>query len=156
MPFIITGMKWDRCESQLCFVLLWLPPTTLMFLQCRTGPGFFSILKFSPMTVCIFQASRIAEDKCHDHFPDHVLCSFMGHLGSKISPETQKMESMGGREKGDCKALSVLPHQIIQSNKIWCQNNLCANLCLEEALRSMQKVVQHNAAKRCRNNTKLW
>lgn len=100
MPFIITGMKWDRCESQLCFVLLWLPPTTLMFLQCRTGPGFFSILKFSPMTVCIFQASRIAEDKCHDHFPDHVLCSFMGHLGSKISPETQKMESMGGTGEG--------------------------------------------------------
>lgn len=80
MPFIITGMKWDRCESQLCFVLLWLPPTTLMFLQCRTGPGFFSILKFSPMTVCIFQASRIAEDKCHD-LPLSLIMSFVPSWG---------------------------------------------------------------------------
>lgn len=153
MAFIITGMKWDRCKSQ-----LWLPPTTLMFLQCRTGPGFLSILKFSPMTVCIFQAPRIAEDKCHD-LPLSLIMSFVPSWGiweARYHQKLRRWKAWGGREKGDCKALSVLPHQIIQSNKIWCQNKLCANLCLEEALRSMQKVVQHNAAKRCRNNTKLW
>lgn len=152
------GMRWDRCESQLHFCLA---VVTCNHLDVLSVQGRFWSLEhlevFSNDSMC-FPGTKNSKRQAlwPSSFPDHALCSFTGHLGSEISPETQKMESMGGQEKGDCKALSIWPHQITQSNKTWCENNLCADLCLEEALSNMQKVVQHNPANRCGNDTKLW